>query len=131
MLPPQGCNALGVVLVDDEHPFRISLAEMLQDDGHDVRAYGAPVDLPPLRDLDDVAILVTDFEMPGRNGLTIADEFHTHYPQLPVLIVTAYHTQTLDAQALQRPFLRIVSKPVDYDALHALIHLLVDRVPGR
>jgi CheY-like chemotaxis protein len=48
--------------------------------------------------------LITDYEMPGENGFALADDFHTHYPRVPVILVTAHRTQSLDAQVLDRPF---------------------------
>jgi two-component system nitrogen regulation response regulator GlnG len=122
MDPHSGCNAIGILLLDDERSFRMSLSEMLRDDGHEVREYAAPADLPALATLGRVGILVTDYEMPGKNGLALADDFHTHHPHLPVILITAYRTQSLEAQALDRPFLRLMSKPIDYEVLHALIH---------
>ncbi len=116
------CSALALLLVDDEATFRISLAEMLRDDGHEVRDYGAPAELPSFGALANVAVLLTDYEMPGRNGLDLADEFHAHHPAVPVIVLTAYRLGALETQAKDRPFLQLASKPVDYPALHALIH---------
>ena len=100
----------------------MSLAEMLRDDGHEVRDYEAPAYLPGLATLENVAILITDYEMPGKDGVALADEFHTHHPEVPVILVTAYRTQPLDAQVRNRPYLRLVQKPIDYVVVHALIH---------
>jgi DNA-binding NtrC family response regulator len=122
MDPLSDCDAISVLLLDDELSFRMSLAEMLRDDGHEVHAYAAPAHLPPLPTLESVTILVTDYEMPGKNGITLADAFHAQHPDVPVILVTSYRTQSLDAQVLARPFLRLVEKPIDYALLHALIH---------
>ena len=116
------CDAISVLLLDDEPSFRMSLAEMLRDDGHEVRAYAAPAHLPPLRTLENVAILVTEYEMPGKNGVALAEAFRAQHPDVPVILVTANRTQSLDAQVLARPYLRLVEKPLDYAVLHALIH---------
>jgi DNA-binding NtrC family response regulator len=110
-----------IVLVDDEGSFRESLAEMLQDDGHQVLAYPAPAAIPALDTLAGVDVLLTDYEMPGKNGLALADEFHMHHPTTPVLLVTAYRSE-LDAEVAQQPFLRLLQKPIGYDALHRAIH---------
>jgi DNA-binding NtrC family response regulator len=122
MGPLSGCDAIGVILLDDEPSFRMSLADMLRDDGHDVRDYAVPAHLPALATLKEVAILITDYEMPGQDGLQLADAFHAHHPDVPVLLVTAYRTQSLDLQVRVRPFLRLVQKPIDYEVLHALLH---------
>jgi DNA-binding NtrC family response regulator len=110
-----------ILLVDDEGPFRDSLAELLRDDGHVVLAYSGPAEVPPLGGLERVDLLVTDFDMPGKNGLVFADEFHAHRPGVPVLLVTAYHAR-LELDVARRPFVRMISKPIGYDALHRIIH---------
>ena len=115
------CKPTRIVLVDDEGSFRESLAEMLREDGHEVLDYPDPAAVPPPGAIDRLDLLLTDYEMPGRNGVTLADEFRAHHPALPVLLVTAYRT-ALDAEVAQRPFMRVVQKPIAYDTLHRMIH---------
>jgi two-component system nitrogen regulation response regulator GlnG len=122
MHPAHACNALPIVLVDDEASFRTSLAEMLRDDGHEVRDCGAPGEMPPLESFDGTALLLADYEMPGKNGLDLADQFHACHPKIPVIVLTAYRFEALEAKATARPFLRLAQKPIDYTALHELIH---------
>jgi two-component system nitrogen regulation response regulator GlnG len=110
------------VLVDDEVSFRTSLAEMLRDDGHVVRDYATPSELPALPSVGDVAVLLTDYDMPGQNGLDLADEFHVCHPTIPVIVLTAYRFGALEAKVQARSFMQLVQKPIDYVALHALIH---------
>ena len=100
---------------------------MLRDDGHEVFDYGAPADVPSLRDLNGVAVVVTDYEMPGMTGLALADDVNAYHSEMPVLLVTAYQTQSLEAQALDRPYLRVVPKPVAYEAIHTIIHEIARR----
>ena len=116
-----GCRPTRILLVDDEGAFRDSLADMLRDDGHEVLAYPAPSALPDLAQLGDVDLLVTDFEMPGTNGLELADAFHRRHPVIPVLLVTAYRSG-LQGEAARRSFVRLVQKPIGYDAIHRTIH---------
>lgn len=117
---PASCSAIRIVLVEDEPAFRESLAEMLRDDGHAVLAYAEPASIPPIDSLGRVDLLLTDYEMPGKNGLALADEFHARRPAVPVLLATAYRADV--HAAAQRPFLRLAQKPIAYDALHRLIH---------
>lgn len=46
-----------------------SLGEMLCDDGHEVLGDEAPAAIPPLASLPSSDLLVTDYDMPGKNGL--------------------------------------------------------------
>jgi len=118
------CSAVRVLLVDDEETFRANLAGMLRDDGHmviDCKSAEAAL----AADTSGIAILVTDYSMPGQSGLALADKLHARHPDLPVVIVSAYRTQALEAQAKTRSFVSVLSKPLEFEELHALIHRLV------
>jgi CheY-like chemotaxis protein len=116
---------LTVLLVDDEPSFRQSLAEGLRDDGHQVLEYPTGTAVPPFDTLAAGAILLTDFEMPGSNGLELADAFRRARPNGRAILLSAYTIAAVDGAVAIRPWLRFVSKPVDYETLHALIHQLV------
>jgi DNA-binding NtrC family response regulator len=115
---------LTVLLVDDDEVFRRGLADNLRDDGHVVFEYEEPGHVPLLSALEGVSVLVTDYEMPGSDGLRFADRFHAVWPHLPVVILTAQRVAPLEANTAGRGFLRIVYKPVEYHRLHQLLHSL-------
>lgn len=116
------CCELTILVVDDEPSFRQSLAEALRDDGHPVREYPSAIAIPPLDTLPPDAILLTDFEMPGRNGIELADAFRSADPGGHVILLSAYAVPVVDGAVSTRSWLRFVSKPTDYQALHELIH---------
>lgn len=118
------CSAIQVLVVDDEEGFRANLADMLRDDGHAV-VDCTSAEAALAADLSGIAILVTDYSMPGQSGLALADQIHARHPTMPVVIVSAYRTQTLESQAKARDFVSLLSKPLEFDDLHGLIHRLV------
>lgn len=88
-------------------------------------AFAAPAHLPAVLTLGRVDLLLCDYELPGENGLALADRFHAAHAARPIILVTGYRTHRLDIEAARRPFVRLVEKPIRYDELHALIHQLV------
>jgi DNA-binding NtrC family response regulator len=115
-----------IVLLDDDEGFRNALAENLRDDGYHVVEYATAHDVPPLAALGDVQGVVTDYDMPGTNGLTFADAFHAAYPKVPIIMVTGVCTKSLEAQAATRRFVCLLRKPIQYDQLHHLLHATSD-----
>jgi DNA-binding NtrC family response regulator len=115
---------LTILLLDDEEGFRGALAGNLRDDGHAVREYATAAAMPPLDSLDDIALLITDYHVPGENGLAFADRFHAAHPEIPVLMITAYWSRQLEIQAGARRFIRLMRKPIDYEEIHELVQLL-------
>lgn len=110
-----------VVLVDDDEGFRSALAETLRDDGRTVIEYGAPSEVPSLDGLRGAKLMITDYDMPGTNGLAFADAFHARHPAVPIVLITAFPTQTLVAEAAARGFVRLLPKPVDYEVVRQVL----------
>jgi DNA-binding NtrC family response regulator len=119
-----------VIVVDDDPAFAAGLAIALQHDGHHVRWFVRPRDLPPFASLD-ADVLVTDYAMGADelSGVALADAARASRPDVPVILVTAHDGMELAAQAARRAsFLTICRKPIGYDALHDTLHAVL-RVP--
>jgi PAS domain S-box-containing protein len=80
-----------VLLVDDEMLVRASTADMLVELGYDV--VEAATGEEALRIFDagrPFDMLVTDYLMPGMNGVDLAHAVLDRQPQLPILVVSGY-----------------------------------------
>ena len=117
--------SLTVLLVDDDDDFRRGLADNLRDDGHTVLEYGGPDDIPPAT-LGNLDVVVTDYEMPGTNGLRFADHVHASRPSLPIVVLTAHRQAPFVIEAAARGFVHLVYKPVVYQRFQQLLYELVD-----
>ena len=98
-----------VLLVDDEELVRSGTADMLSDAGYVVRqASSGHEALALLRAGLDVAVLVTDYAMPGMSGTQLASEAVQLRPALPVLMITGFASLNDDTVAelprLSKPF---------------------------
>src|SRR5206468_11915142 len=82
-----------VLLVDDEDIVRTATADMLADIGYDVTqaASGAEA-LRLLREGAQVEVLVTDYLMPGMNGVELVRLARALDPSLKVLVISGYST---------------------------------------
>ena len=110
-----------ILVIDDDRDFRTGLAANLRDDGYEVREFGSPGELPELDTLGDVGAVVSDYQMSECDGLGLADRFHAVHPATPFIMVTAYWSHHLDAEAGKRKFLVLQRKPLDYEDLVALL----------
>jgi len=122
------CRTIRVLLVDDDEDFRTGLAAILREDGHDVRECANADEVPETGSLDDIEVLITDYEMPGEDGCALADRFHEAHPHTPVVMVTGHHHCA--GGPAERDFLRRLPKPLNYEELHTLIHLLAQAFDG-
>jgi len=117
------CNAIAVVVVDDDASFRSALAAILEDDGHVVGEYGDLKDVPPAA-MRAAQVVVIDYPMMASDGLSFADSVHAAQPQTAIVLATAYWTVEIEAEVAARDFIQLCRKPIDYDELHALVHQL-------
>lgn len=116
-----------VLLLDDDAVLRGALAEVMQEDGFSVHAYGAPAGVPALDTLGRIAVVVTDYEMPHESGLDFADRFHAAYPDVPIVLLTGHSSQALAAELRTRSFLYYCPKPIGVDDFTAMLAKLANR----
>jgi DNA-binding NarL/FixJ family response regulator len=116
-----------VLLVDADQCFRSGLAENLRDDGHEVRDYAGPEEVPSPAALTNIAVAVLDYSPPSPDRLALADALHLARPQTAVIMVTAYYSDPDQAEIGSRSFVHLQSRPLEYEVLHDLIHSLCDR----
>ena len=123
-LKSRACKAIPVLLIDADECFRSGLADNLRDDGHTVREYETPKDVPLLAATGHIAVAIVDYSLPVPDRLALADALHLAQPDVPVILVTAYCSEDHDAEIASRPFLHTQPRPLDYEVLHGLIHRL-------
>jgi len=112
---PEKSKVARILVVDDEPGVRTFMAETLRAAGHEVtEAHSAAAALATL-DVRVPDILVTDFAMPGGNGLELAEAAKAQLPLLKVLVVSGYaDTAALKSSAIKPALLM---KPFDEIAL--------------
>jgi CheY-like chemotaxis protein len=69
-------------------------------------------------------VILSDINMPGMDGLQHLGEIKQHFPDIPVMMVTAYGDDERRRQASDLGAAEFLSKPVDFDALKAQLHEL-------
>jgi len=82
-----------ILLVDDEELVRTGTADMLSDLGYDVIEASSGVDaVRLLRDGEKPDLLITDYLMPGMNGVELIQEAAALVPAMRVALITGYST---------------------------------------
>jgi len=83
--------ALRILLVDDDVLVSMNTANMLIDLGHDVlEAHSGVHALRMLESEGAFDAVITDYAMPGMNGLELATKITTGHPQMLVILATGY-----------------------------------------
>ena len=109
-----------ILIVDDNLSFRSALAALFGVEGFASHAIESPQQLD-LADLVPPRLVVTDFEMPGEDGLSFAERVHERFPGTPVALVTANLSPIVEREVARRSWISLFHKPVDFSALLALV----------
>jgi CheY-like chemotaxis protein len=116
-----------VLVVDDDEEMRALLRRALEADGYLVteRDRGTRV-LETLRGAP-FDLIILDKEMPGLTGLDLLPMLHRDFPQVPVVLVTAFGGRQVAASALRFGAASYLEKPFRLAQLRDAIAGLVSR----
>src|SRR5829696_2234362 len=106
---PKEARSLRVLLVDDDILVSMGAADMLLDLGHSVtEAQSGPHALKLLEADAPFDAVVTDYAMPGMNGLELAQRIKEKNPKLPIILATGYAElpadRSIEFQHLSKPY---------------------------
>jgi CheY-like chemotaxis protein len=65
----------------------------------------------------ELIVILSDINMPGMDGLTLLREIKARWPDMPVMMVTAYGDDERRRRADEYGAAEFITKPVDFDLL--------------
>src|SRR5215470_9833094 len=121
-----------VLVVEDKASLRQMLEEMLRAEGHGVEGLGnGSAAVERLRAGGPVDLVLTDWRLPGADGLAVLDAARAVDPTLPVLVMTAFGSIETAVDAMKRGAEDFITKPVDPDLLRLLVSRSIERRASR
>lgn len=120
-----------ILLVDDDAWIRDSMSICLSCEGCRVTtAETAQQGLTLLR-RGGVDILICDYQLPDRDGLDLLREAKRMAPEIPMILITAFGSRQLYAQAAEIGVDIFIDKPFNSQTIeHAIVRLLEDPPKG-
>ena len=122
-----------VLIADDDEEMRSLMSSILRTDGITVSeakdgqellsmlvAKTAPDGSPISPDL-----VVTDVQMPGATGMRVLSHVRRAHPTVPVILITAFGSAELQAQAKRLGAATVLDKPFDLAELRKLVQRLL------
>ena len=73
----------------------------------------------------EVEVMLSDINMPGISGLDLLREAKGHWPDLPVVMISAYGDRERRETAIDFGAADFLPKPIDFGALKARIPALI------
>jgi DNA-binding NtrC family response regulator len=110
-----------VLVVDDEKNMRLSLQTVLKGEDYAARAVESAEEALTLLAREEFFMVITDARLGGMSGYEFLAKIHNQWPNLPVLMLTAYATPKLAVEAIKAGAIDYVSKPfAPEELLHAV-----------
>jgi len=110
-----------ILIVEDEEGMREALCEWLTEGGYKVETAKNGEDGLRIISDYDVALVLLDLRLPGKDGISVLKEAKTIRPQLKVIIITAYPSPQTKEAALKEGAVDYLPKPFDLNDLEKLI----------
>ena len=104
-----------VWVVDDDRSIRWVLEKALEKADMQITCFEEADSALEQLKLSQPDVIISDIRMPGTNGLNLLDEVQRLYPELPVIIMTAYADLGRAVAAFQGGAFEYLPKPFDVD----------------
>jgi len=114
-----------ILVIDDDAVACEFLQEALLRDGYEVIAYTSALEALN-QDLSQYDLLISDIRMPGMDGLQFLSQVQKQWPNLPVILMTAYGSLETTMEAISLGAWDYISKPFSPDDCRVLVKKVLE-----
>ena len=114
-----------ILVIDDDAVACEFLQEALRLDGYDVTT-GTSAQEALKQDLSSYDLLMSDIRMPKMDGLQFLGHIKTQWPDLPVILMTAYGSLETTMEAISLGAWDYISKPFSPEDCRAIVKKVLD-----
>jgi DNA-binding NtrC family response regulator len=116
-----------ILVIDDSSMMRDYLRRCLEKMGYTVEEW---IPLSPMEIPDKLAeskpdLILSDYQMPGCNGLSLAKMVQRVNPDLPVVILTAYRDPDAESKLQKCGVKKTIYKPINAEMLDQVVKSLL------
>jgi len=112
-----------VLIVDDDPALRDLLARRVTKAGHETQTAASAEEGLEVLEQHDIALVVTDLDMPGLNGVELCERIVGSRPNVPVIVVTAFGSLETAVSALRAGAFDFITKPFEFE----MVMLAIER----
>ena len=114
--------SLKVWIVDDDQSVRWVLEKALRQADMETRCFERAEHLLEAVENEKPDVLITDVRMPGMSGITLLENLHDRWPDLPIIVITAHSDLENAVAAYKGGAFEYLPKPFDIDEAVELVH---------
>ena len=114
-------NLPPLLVVDDEKNMRLSLESIMKAEGYEYRSADSAEDALKILANEPFFMVITDARLTGMSGYEFLGKVKARWPNLPILMITAYATPKLAVEAIKAGAVDYLAKPfAPEELLHAV-----------
>jgi DNA-binding NtrC family response regulator len=102
-----------LLVVEDDHLMRWSLEECLRRAGHAVHSVDSGTAAIEAARQNDFRVVITDYRVPGPDGLHLLQRIKAQSPQAHVILITAHASPEMERQARNMGAFDFFDKPFE------------------
>ena len=106
-----------ILIVDDEPNYLIILSELLREEGYEVFTAQGGEEAISIFHESDLDLIITDMQMPGKDGISLLKSVKSINRDLPVIMITAYGEVEKAVTAMQAGAYTYLTKPFNNQEL--------------
>jgi len=116
-----------VLVVDDEENIRLMLETVLTQEGYEVAVAESGARALEAMEKTSFDVVLSDIRMPRLSGLNLLDKVQELYPQLVVIMMSAYGNVDTAIEAMKRGAYDYIAKPFKPDEVVLLLRKAEER----
>jgi DNA-binding NtrC family response regulator len=120
-----------ILVVDDERSMGEFLTLLLSKDGYQVRSTISARAALEMLEEEPSQLLITDLRMPDMDGLELVNEARKRFPDLGVVVMTAFASLESAVEALRLGAADYVTKPFQVAEIRAVVRKVLDGLEMR
>ena len=114
-----------ILVIDDDEVACEFLQEALSLEGYEVKSYTSAREALK-QDLSRYDLLMSDIRMPEMDGLQFLEQVHKKWPNLPVILMTAYGSLETTMEAISLGAWDYISKPFSPEDCRAIVKKVLE-----
>jgi CheY-like chemotaxis protein len=116
------------LLIDDDEFVRDSLRLMFESRGCLLNAVESAEEAVDMLDHRSYDILITDYMLPGMNGIELCRRLNVTHPRLKKILITAYGSRSVEVEASAAGVDEFIEKPITSETLKRSLSRLFDKM---
>jgi DNA-binding NtrC family response regulator len=116
-----------ILVVDDELNIREGLVTLLEKKQYHVRGAGTAEEALAGLESATADLILTDLKMPGMGGMEFLRQLKQRWPEIEVLVMTAFGSIETAVEAMRCGAYDYLTKPIDRDRLSVVVEKALER----